>query len=205
VKLPVILAWTAISFIPLAHSQPEECQYTIEDADGGDRSLTLTANQFLQAPVDRNANFATIHAALLDFRDPEPDKRYLTVRMTVPLFVATKDEAEELRKDHSPVVPKGFPLLVNFVDDTSVILTSWGMGVGRGTAAVASPGRYGNDTEFFRVSHAYMGAYWIDDEQRAALMAKPVKRLQMTTAHGDHDITVKSQKADRIQYVVGCI
>lgn len=204
-KPPAVLALIALVLIPAAQPRAEECQYPIQGADGGDRSLTLSTLESLQTAIDRNANIARVQAAYLDFKDPNPDKRYIRLMLTVHQFVPTGDEAEALSNDHSPVVPEGFPLMINFTDDTSVILTSLGMGVSRGTAPVAPPGRFGNDTDFFRVSHAFMGAYWVDDEQRTALMAKPVRRLQMTTDHGDHDVTVDPAKSDRIQFVLGCI
>jgi hypothetical protein len=204
-KTPATLAWVVLALLYAANTAAETCEFPIKSSRGGDRSLTMTKSQYLQSPVDRNRNSATVYAALLDFDPPQPDEVYVSIELIGTHFVETRDEAEAIGKDHSDIVPEGLPLMINFTDDTSELLTSWGMYTSGGGAAISPPGFHGNDTGLFRVSFEFHGSYLVDAEQRSALMAKPVRRIQMTTSEGDYVLEVTPNRSDRFKFVLGCL
>jgi len=205
VGVAIVTTLVALAIMEHAQADSENCEYSVNnltDPRSGN-TLLLTKPHFLQTPIDINASHAVLSAARLTSQDPRTEKRYLRVNFLLVEFVETEDEAQSRRS--LTRIAEHMPLVIGLADGSTMMLPSWGKDVRINSSLIHRPSELGNSSNFFRVSHAAGGSYWLDDDQLAVLLEQPATMLQVTTTQGDFSVVIHPSRIDRIQYVLGCI
>ena len=226
-KTPVSVVW--ITLLCVWHSQVAAyaCLYDIRGSysQANDARLTLTKSRALGALFYDDGNYATIAAARLDYVEAGTSRYYLAISFDAPYLVESEEEAVNMYKEHSSMIPKGLEATITLSNDETVVLKSWGMWVGRPSDvahllgddlkdtdidaymkhSITPPGKRGNRTELFEVSLHFSGGYDVDEQQRQQLLAQPLKNVQITTEKGDIDKTAHPARTETLQDLLECV
>lgn len=222
-RTPVAMAWAALLLAWQNAAFAEACRYDVRGSysQANDAQLTLTKSQALTDNYDEDGKYVTIAAARLDYVEAGTTRYYLNIDFSVPHFVESEEEGTAVYDAHSPMIPKGLEATLALFDETTVVLKSWGMFVGRmrdvahlldldpkdfeHALPITPPGKRGNNTDLYLLMLDFDGGYDMDDQQLQALIAQPLREVEITTEKGDVDVTVRPAFAETLQHLLRCI